>query len=135
MKHNAFKITKLTSLALLAAALLAAPAITRAGDATNTPAAQTPAPKKHGLPFHGKVASLDATAMTFTVGTLTIGITSATKITKNGNPAVFADITAGANVTGSYKKNDAGKLDATSVKIGAPKKQNAPSPTPAPAAP
>ena len=134
MKYNAFKLTKLTGLALVAVTLLAAPAMTRADIATNNPVAQTPAPKKHGLPFHGKVASVDATAMTFSVGTLTIGITSTTKITKDGKPAVFADVTAGENVSGAYKKDDSGRLNATSVKIGAPKKQNSPSPTPAPSA-
>jgi hypothetical protein len=134
MKHIAFNCTKLTGLALLVAALLAAPAITRADNSTNAPTAQAPAPKKHGLPFHGKVASLDAAAMTFTVGTLTIGITSTTKLTKDGKPAVFADLTVGENVRGAYKKDDSGKLNATSVKIGAPKKQSAPAAAPAPAA-
>jgi hypothetical protein len=131
MIYNAIKLTKITGLALLAAALLAAPALTRADISTNTPAAQTPAPKKHGLPFHGKVAAADAAAMTFTVGTLTFGVTSSTKLTKDGKPAVFADITVGQNVSGSYKKDDAGKLIAASVKIGVPKKKNAPSPAPA----
>jgi len=133
MKYNLGKLTKLTGFALVAAALLAAPALTRADISTNSPAAQTPAPKKHGLPFHGKVASVDATAMTFSVGTLTLGITSTTKITKDGKPAVFADITAGETVRGAYKQDEAGRFNATSVKIGAPKKQNLPSPTPAPA--
>lgn len=133
MKNKATNLTKITCLAVMAAALIAAPAITRAQDSTNAPAAQTPAPKKHGLPFHGKVASVDATAMTFTVGTMTIGITSATKISKDGKPAVFADITAGENVSGSYKKDEAGKLSATSVRVGAPKPAAAPTPAPAPA--
>ena len=121
MKNKIAKTAlKLTLLAFVAAALATAPAVCRADDATNTPAA-TPAPKKHGLPFHGKVASVDATAMAFTVGTMTINVTSETKITKDGQPAVFADITTGAAVRGSYKKDDAGKLNATLVRIGAMK--------------
>jgi len=123
------KITKLAKIAcftLVAAALVGTPAIVRAEDSTNAPAAQTPAPKKKGgLPFHGKVAAVDATAMTFTVGTMTIGVGSATKITKEGKPAVFSDITVGENVTGSYKKDDEGKMTASSVKIGTPKKKGA----------
>ena len=110
----------------MAAALAAVPSVSRAADSTNAPAAQTPAPKKHaGTPFHGKVTAVDATAMTFTVGTTTIGISSATKIMKERKPAVFADITVGENVTGFSKKDDAGTVTAVSVKIGAPKKKDA----------
>jgi len=127
------QVSQIAGLALLATALLVAPTITRAEDATNPPAAQAPAPKKHSLPFHGKVVSVDATAMTFTVKTQTFSMTSATKITKDGKPAVFSDITVGANVSGAYKIDDAGKLNATSVKVGPPKKQNTPAATPAPA--
>jgi len=121
MKNKTTTLTKTTCLALLAAALIATPAATRAQDSTNAPAAQTHPPKPHGMPFHGKVASVDATAMTFTLKTLTISVTSATKITKDGKPAVFADITAGETVSGSYKKDDAGKMTANKVTIGAPK--------------
>ena len=57
-------------IAIAAAALLAVPAITRAQDAaTNSPDATAPVHKKHGLPFHGKIAAIDATAVTVTVGT------------------------------------------------------------------
>ena len=127
MKNKTTKMTKMTLLAVMAAALIAAPAITRAQDSTNAPAAQTPAPKKHSNTLHGKVAAADATAMTFTVGETTLNVTSATKITKEGNPAVFADITVGQTVSCAYKKDDAGKLNATSVRIGAKKKAAAPS--------
>jgi hypothetical protein len=129
------KLAKVTCLAIVAASLVAWPAISRAEDSTNAPAAQTPAPKKHGLPFHGKVASVDPAAMTFTVGSTTVAITSTTKITKNGEPAVFADITAGEVVSGSYKKDADGKLNATTVRIGAKKKNaDAPATTNAPPA-
>jgi len=118
-------IAKITCFAFTAAALIATPALCRADDATNTPAA-TPAPKKHAtLPIKGKVAAVDAGAMTFTVGETTIAITSATKITKDGQPAVFSDITVGETVHGAYKKNAEGKCTATSVKIGAAKAKKA----------
>ena len=133
MKTKLAKLTlKITFLACITAALAALPAISRADDSTNTPAA-TPAPKKHGLPFHGKVAAVDSAAMTFTVGTMTIGITSTTKITKDGQPAVFSDITTGEMVRGSYKKDDEGKMNATLVRIGEMKKA-APASTNAPPA-
>ena len=126
MKNQITKLTKITCFTLIAAALIAAPAVSRAGDSTNAPAAQAPATKKpHPLPYRGKVAAVDANAMTFTIGTRTFDIASTTKITKDGKPAVFSDITVGEYVTGSYKKGGDGKLTASSVKIGAPKKKDA----------
>lgn len=123
MKNNTVKITLF---ALVTAALVALPAVSRAGDSTNASAATASAPKKHSVPFHGKVAAVDAAAMTFTVGTMTIAVTSNTKITKDGKPATFAEITVGEHVGGAYKKNAAGKLDATSVRMGEMKKKAAP---------
>jgi hypothetical protein len=110
---------------LVVAALVALPSVSRAEDSTNTPATAAPAAKKKGTPFHGKVAAVDAAAMTFTVGTLTIAVTSDTKITKDGTPATFSDLTVGATVGGSFKKDDAGKLNATTVRVGekAPKEK------------
>ena len=109
--------------AIVAAALITAPSVVRAEDKPSKPEAGTNAvphaPKKHGvIPFHGKVASVDAAAATVSVGTLTINITSETKITKNGKPATLSDITVGEKISGSYKKDEAGKLDASSINIG-----------------
>jgi hypothetical protein len=122
MKNKLAKITlKVAFLACVAAALVAVPAVSRAENSTNAPAVPAAA-KKHALPFHGKVASVDSAAMTFTVGTTMIGITSQTKITKDGQPAVFSDISVGETVRGSYKRDDAGKFIATLVRIGEMKK-------------
>jgi hypothetical protein len=68
--------------------------------------------------------------MTFTIGTNTIAIASTTKITKDGQPGVFADITVGATVRGSYKKDAEGKATATSVKVGEAKKAAEPAANP-----
>ena len=136
------KIVKTACFALIAASLIAAPAITLAADSTNTPAAAAPKPNKPRiLPFHGAVVAVDAAAMTFTVGTLTIAIASTSKITKEGKPAIFADITVGEHASGSYKKDAAGKLTTNSVRLGQPKPKEtppaapatAPMPAPAPA--
>jgi hypothetical protein len=121
MKKN---ISKITVLSLFAAALVAMPALSRAVvTSTNAPASsdQTPAkPKKHGnLPFHGNLSAVDAKAMTFTVGTLTLQVTSDTLITKDGKSATLADGVVGEQVSGAYKKTDDGKLNATSVHFGA----------------
>ena len=121
MKNKLMTISKIACLALVAATLAAAPTLCRAEDSTNAPAATTPAPKKHGQPFHGNVASVDAAAMTFTVGNTTISVSSTTKIVKDGKPAVFSDITAGEAVSGFIKKDDQGKATAASVRIGQPK--------------
>jgi hypothetical protein len=95
--------------------------------ATNAPApaGQTPAnPKKHGpLPFHGNLSAADTKAMTLTVGTLTMQVTSDTKIAKDGKAATLADGVVGDPVGGVYKKTDDGKLNAISVHFGARKKE------------
>ena len=108
--------------AIIAAALIAAPAALRAEDKpANKPEsteAAAPAAKKHGGPFHGKVTAVDAAAMTVTIKTQTINVTSETKITKDNKPATMADITVGEVVSGAYKKDAAGKLNATVIHIG-----------------
>jgi hypothetical protein len=108
--------------ALVAAALVAAPSIHAQDTKPTKPEAGQDAShatkKKGGLPFHGKVAAVDTTAMTITVGQLTINVTSDTKISKDGKPATLSDVTVGEKVNGSYKKDDAGKLNATTIRIG-----------------
>jgi hypothetical protein len=106
--------------AIVAAALVAAPAIVRAEDNPHKPSAAEShkAAKKHGLPFHGKVTAVDATAMTVTVGKMTINVTSETKISKEGKPAAFSDITVGEKISGAYQKDDAGKMTASVIHIG-----------------
>jgi hypothetical protein len=117
-------ISKIAVLSLFtAAALVAMPALSRAeGTSTNAPASsgQTPAkPKPHGnLPFHGNLSAVDTKALTLTVGTLTLQVTSDTLITKNGKSATLADGVVGEQVSGAYKKTDGGKLNATSVHFG-----------------
>jgi hypothetical protein len=117
-------ISKIAVLSLFAATLVAMPALSRAeGASTNAPASsdQTPAkPKKHGnLPFHGNLSAVDTKAMTLTVGTLTLQVTSDTLITKDGKSATLADGVVGELVSGAYKKTNDGKLNATSVHFGA----------------
>lgn len=68
--------------------------------------------------YRGKIASVDASAKTFTVGKHTIKVTDETKITKNDAAATMADIVADEQVRGSYWKKEDGSLDAKSVKLG-----------------
>ena len=116
----------ITLFAIAVAALMAVPAITRAQTATPAaPDASAPA-QKHGARIMGKVTAVDATAMTVTVagkaGDNTYTVTSDTKITKDGQPATFADITVGTAIHGAYKK-DGDKMTATMIGIGKGKKK------------
>ena len=121
MKKN---ISKITVLSLFAAALVAMPALSRAeGASANAPASsdQTtqPKPRKNNPPFHGNLKAVDTNAMTLAVGTLTLQITSDTKITKAGKPAALSDGVVGEPVSGTYKKTEDGKLNALTVHFGA----------------
>jgi hypothetical protein len=124
MKANIAKISLLT---LFAAAIIAVPAVSRAQDATtNTPATSAPAKTKKaksGLTFRGAAGAVDTNAMTITVGERTFNVTSETKITKNGQPAVLSDIAVGETIGGAYKKSADGKLNATSIRVGVKKKK------------
>jgi len=132
---------------LVAAALVVVPATSHAEDKPKTDA--PPAAKKAHAQFRGKVTAVDTAAMTLTVDTQVIYVTSETKITRNGKPATLSEITVGETATGSCKKDDAGKMDATTIHAGeaAPHKERkkatdkatdkgmdaAPEPPPAPA--
>jgi hypothetical protein len=123
-------ISKTTVLVLLTATLVALPALSRAGDAdANMPATSEQAPpgksKKHGVPFHGKLAAVDAQAMTLNVGTMVIHVAADTKITKAGQPATLADGVVGEPVSGAYLKAEDGQLNATMVRFG-PKTEDKP---------
>jgi hypothetical protein len=119
-------IVKTAILTLLASAIIAEPAISQAQDnGTNAPAASdqstnSPAkPKKHGsLVASGNASEVDTNAMTLTVGKHTFAITSETRITKNGQPAILSDIAVGDKVGVAYKKTEDGKFDAATINDG-----------------
>jgi Cu/Ag efflux protein CusF len=116
MKKNLFKIALLS---LVTATFVAAPTLSRAEDKpAAAPEQTTPAPKKNGLPFKGKIVAVDATASTLTVSSLTLNVSDATKISKDGKKAKLADLKEGETVSGYYKKDDAGKLNATTIRVG-----------------
>ncbi len=75
------------------------------------------AKKARTLPYHGKVAAVDAAAGTFTIGKRTFKVTDHTTITKDGAAASMSDIAPGQMVGGGYLKQDDGTLEAKSVKI------------------
>jgi hypothetical protein len=53
------------------------------------------------------------------VGSRTFQISSTTKITKNGQPAVLGDGMIGQPVSGYYRTNDDGTLEAATIHFGA----------------
>jgi len=119
-------IAKISMPILCAAAILAAPALSRAQDATNTPAPAgrtIPPVKKPGaapsatLSFHGILTAVDTNAMTLTIEKRTFEMTSETIVTKDDKPAMLAEGAAGDQVSGTYKKNAEGKLDAVTVRF------------------
>jgi len=90
---------------------------------TKKPAAETQESSKSEKkpaagPFHGKLAAVDQTAKSITVGKRTFLITSDTKIKKSGKPATLQDGVVDEEVSGYVKPNDAGKLVATTVNFG-----------------
>jgi len=116
---------KLFTLSVLVALIAGVPPTVRAAEAYKDKSAQAPKsenrPKQ--LPFRGKVGAVDKTAKTITLEgkekSRTFQITSGTKITKDGKPAVLDDVTVGESVRGVAKENAAGKLEAVTLKVGA----------------
>ena len=81
------------------------------------------APAKRGVPYHGKVASVDSAAKTFTITTKkgesrVFMMTEATKYMKDGQPATMTDVVADQEVRGQYMKMDDGTMMAKSVMPG-----------------
>lgn len=109
------QILKTVLFSIVAAALVTMPAISRAQDSTNAPAAAKPSKKSM---LHGKADAVDTAAMTLTVGTQVVNVTSTTKITKDNKPATLEEVMVGDAVSVSYKKGEDGKLNATAIHDG-----------------
>ena len=110
---------------VLILALTAWPTVILAQSTNKAPAEKKAAGKEAAAekkasagPFHGKLAALDKTAKTITVGKRTFQITSETKIHKTGKPATFEEGVVGEEVSGYVKPTDDGKWVATTVNFG-----------------
>jgi hypothetical protein len=75
--------------------------------------------KKSAHPFHGKLAAIDKTANTVTIGKSVYHLTAETKIKKDGNPATLADAAVGDQASGYVKPADDGTMNASTLNIGA----------------
>jgi hypothetical protein len=76
------------------------------------------------FPYRGEVASVDASAKTFTFKNKdgkerVFSVAEKAEIDKDGAKADFAAVTVGAYAAGQCTKTAEGKFEATSVKIGA----------------
>jgi len=135
MKTNRSLVIGLGIATLVVCAPFAAPAKTKptpSPAAAASPAASpmekstaeksTAGRKPRAIPFHGKIASVDASAKTFSIAgkekTRVIKITDETKITKQGAAATMTDLAADEEVRGSYWKKEDGSLEARTVKLG-----------------
>lgn len=76
--------------------------------------------KMRPIPFRGKLSAVDKAGRTITVGARMFKIGSDTKLAKGTSrvPATLNDAVMGEEVTGSYVKDDSGKLTARSVYFG-----------------
>jgi hypothetical protein len=101
---------------------------------TNKPPGATAKPKAKR--YFGTIASVDKDAKTITVtlaggASLTLHVTSDTKIRKDGEPGVFADAVVGQKVRGAERQDDSGNWVAATVNIGEPRPKPAAPPAPA----
>lgn len=74
--------------------------------------------KQSAGPFHGKLAALDKSARTITVGKRTFQVTAETKIIKNDKPATLNDGVVDDVVSGYFKTSSDGKLTLTTLRFG-----------------
>jgi len=116
---------KLSILISLVIALTTFAASSLQAQSTNKPAAKKAqtdekekSEHKSAHPFHGKLAAVDQAAKTITIGNSVYQITSETKITKAGKPAVLADGVVGEEASGYAKPLDGGKMYAASLTFG-----------------
>jgi hypothetical protein len=119
MKIDLASITRTLRVATLMAFLLLAPLPIMIGYAQTLTNTMPVAPAGHALWFHGKVTAVDPKAMTVSLNSLIVVVTSETKVTKNGMPAPFSQITIGEIIGGVYKKDAKNKTVALTLHIGA----------------
>jgi len=120
-------VLRIGAVSLLAAAIACMP-VRLLAQSTNKPAVEkksaagkkeSATKKKAAHPFRGKLAAVDKTAKTIRVGESIYQITSETKITKAGKPAILEDGVLSEPVSGYAKPTDDGKMTATTVRFGA----------------
>jgi len=114
-------IRKLSILLLAAAACVAWPAVAQDAAQPSTNAVPAPKPRRPANTYTGMIASIDSTNMVLTLkvrnNETKVKVTSTTRITKDRQPATFADAVEGLRVRGSGKKGEDGVWTATTMNI------------------
>ena len=134
MKSLAKICLVLVTAATLAAFTTQAQTNSMTSDTNKPPGA---AAKPRAKRYAGTITSVDKDAKTITLtlasgASLTVHVTSATRIRKDGEPGVFADAVVGQKVRGSYRQDESGNWVAFTAIIGEPKMNPAAPPAPAP---
>jgi hypothetical protein len=112
-------------LTLMTAAMLFTGPATQAAEGAKDKSAQAPKSerKQKQIPFRGKISAVDKTTKTVTLEgkqqSRALQITSGSKITKDGKPAVMDDVIVGQTVGGLAKETAAGKWEIVTLNIGA----------------
>jgi hypothetical protein len=82
-----------------------------------------PETRPKGKPFNGKLEAVDKVNKTITIKgkekDRTFQITSNTRLTKDGQPAVLDAAVVGEEVAGTWRESADGKLEAMSIRFGA----------------
>lgn len=93
----------------------------RAGDTRRSAGgAKDVATSESGASFSGKIAKVDRTAQTITIGSRTFQMLPTTTATmRTGRPATLANLKANQEVTGTYKQSAEGKLQLLTLQVGA----------------
>jgi len=74
-------------------------------------------------PYHGKVDAVDPTVQTLTVGGKVIYISAKTQMSRGGQSIQLTDIKVGDEVHGQTQMTFDGKIEALTVKVGAPEQK------------
>lgn len=74
--------------------------------------------RKGTPPIVGKIAAVDKTAKTVTIGKTVIQITSETRIQKNGKDATLDEIAVGDETVARIRRSDDGKATAIGLRVG-----------------
>ncbi|MGH8163155.1 MAG: hypothetical protein ACREP1_02330, partial [Rhodanobacteraceae bacterium] len=127
MKSKSMLVTGacLAAVALCAASSTFAQESSPASEASASASTMKKEMKKseRAIPYHGKIASVDSAAKTFTITTKSgssrvFMMTDDTKIMKDGAAGTMTDVAADEMVRGQYWKKSDGTMVAKSVMLG-----------------
>jgi hypothetical protein len=112
----------ITKICLILTAALALASLPANAQSTNTATNAAPASRQSARPdYRGKISAVDSVNMILTVtgktGDFKVKVTSKTRITKNRQPATFADAAEGSLISGRGTKDADGNWEATTLRL------------------